>query len=128
MLKSLQFFLIKDISKFALCATKTESLQNSINLGNTLSIVSAFLTSSFVILVSSVILYGILISGLMNVLKESIILPFFILTAPISMILSYSLENPVVSKSKTTKVLFIVCPLTLVTIGTPSFTRYASTP
>ena len=62
--KSLQFFFIKPVSNAALCATRTESAQNSMNLGRSISIVSASLTISLFMLVSSVITYGILLSGL----------------------------------------------------------------
>ncbi len=74
-------------------------------------------------LVSSVILSGMLLSGFTNSLNLSTIFPFSIFTAPISIILSFLLEKPVVSKSKTTKVSSIVLSPALDTIGTPSSTR-----
>ena len=98
----LQLFFINPVSKAALCATNTLPLQNSRNLGNILSIVSLSLTISSVIPVSSVILYGINFSGFTNSLNLSTIFPSSILTAPISIILSFFAENPVVSRSNTT--------------------------
>jgi len=98
----LQFLEIKLQSKEALCATTTESPINSINLGSISSIDCASLTISSLIPVNSIILYGIGRLGLTNSLKLSIISPFLILTAPISIILSFLDENPVVSKSNTT--------------------------
>ena len=85
-------------------ATTTESPINSKNLGNISSIPSASLTISSLIPVNSIILYGIGLLGFTNSLKLSTITPFLIFTAPISIILSFLDENPVVSKSNTTYV------------------------
>ena len=102
----LQLASIKLISKSELWATITESLQNSINLGNISSIFGASITISSLMLVNFSILKGIGISGLTKVLNLSIIFPFSTLTAPISIILSLFALKPVVSKSKTTYLSF----------------------
>ena len=65
-------------------------------------IVSASLTSSLLIPVNSVIFFGIGSDGLTNELNLSIILPSWILTAPISIISFITGEKPVVSISNTT--------------------------
>ena len=95
-------FFINPISNFALWATNTLSSKNSKNLGN-ISLSSGASSS-----ISSVILVKLIISlvnfscGLIKVENLSIISPFFTLTAPISIILLYSLLRPVVSKSNIT--------------------------
>ena len=97
-----QFLMIKLISKSALCATMIASPQNSINCGRIVSIFGASITISSRMEVSSSIRYGIGTSGLTNVEKRSVISPCSTFTAPISMILFLSGENPVVSRSNTT--------------------------
>jgi len=57
------------------------------------------------------------IPGFTNSLNLSTIFSFSILTAPISIILSFSLESPVVSISKTTKQSSKFSFLLLITIG-----------
>ena len=64
--------------------------------------VSAPMTISSRIPVSSSILNGIGTCGLTNSEKRSVIVPFSTFTAPISMILQVFGLNPVVSKSNTT--------------------------
>ena len=62
------------------------SPKNSINLGMNSSIVGAFLISSFVIDVNSVIFLEIGLGDLINVCNLPTSNPFFIFTAPISVI------------------------------------------
>ena len=96
------FSRINPVSNPALCATKTDPSQNFKNCGRISSIVPASFTISSVIVVSWVILYGIGRSGLTNSLNVSLISPSTTLTAPISIIRSLTLLNPVVSISNTT--------------------------
>ena len=95
-------FFIKPISKLALCATITQPLQNAIKSSICLSNGNASLTIDSVIDVSSVIFFGIDVLGFTKLDHLSIISPFKILTAPISIILHLFLSSPVVSISKTT--------------------------
>ena len=109
------FRRIKPVSKLALCATSTASWQNSRNLGKISVMTGASATISFVMPVSLVISAGMGRSGFTKVLKRSIILPSTTFTAPISVMLSVSLESPVVSISNTTKVSSRDCPRGMVT-------------
>ena len=93
---------MKPASNFALCATRILPLIKSKNFGRTVSIFSASFTISFVIAVSSVISFGISLSGFTKYENLSITLLFFIFTAPISIILSVKGSKPVVSISNTT--------------------------
>ena len=90
--------------------------------------VSAPITISSVMLVSFSISKGIGTCGLTKVENFSVIVPSTTLTAPISIILSFWLLNPVVSISKTTAGHFSGCPLSARTISSRSSTRYASIP
>ena len=78
--------------------------------------------------VSSVIRFGIGLSGSMNSENLSVMTPFLILTAPISIILSFFMENPVVSISNTTNSPSRLCPLGCLTAFLSSFTRLPVTP
>ena len=115
--------IMKLVSNSALCATITAPSQNSRNLGRISSILGAFITIWSLMCVSVSILNGIGISGLTNVENLSTISPLHTLTAPISIILSTSAENPVVSRSNTTYVSLKLCPLGFVTICLVSSTR-----
>ena len=100
----------------ALCATITVSFwspKNSNIFGNTCSIVSASFTMSSVILVTSETLSGICLSGFTKQLNLSITSLFLTFIIPISVILSFVAENPVVSKSNTQYVVSIDCPFPL---------------
>ena len=107
------FEYINPISNFALCATIIPSPQNFRNFGRTLSIVGLSSTISLVIPVSSVICSDISISGLTSCENLSTIIPSLIFTAPISVILSRSELRPVVSKSKTMYVPFLISLMSL---------------
>ena len=93
--------LIKPISKVALCATRTVSFTKSKTFGKTLSIVSASLTISFVIFVTSTTLCGISFSGFTKHSNSPSLSPFLTFIIPNSVILSVFFESPVVSISKT---------------------------
>ena len=69
----LQFSSIKLISKEALCATMTASLENSRNSGKTVSIVGASITMLSLMLVNSSIRNGIGTFGLTKVENRSVI-------------------------------------------------------
>ena len=116
------------ISKSALCATSTLSPTNSNTFGNTLSIVSASLTMSSVILVTSTTLGGIGFSGFTKHENSSITSPFFTFIIPTSVIFSVLKESPVVSKSSTQYVVSMSWFLEFVTTLDLSGTKYASTP
>ena len=125
---SAQFRFIKLMSKSALWATIIQPLQNSINCGSMTSTVGDEITISSLIEVSSSILNGIGTSGFINVEYLSTISPPMTFTAPISMILFFSGEKPVVSISNTTYLSSSDCPAAFSTISFVSSTRYASTP
>ena len=94
--------ITKPVSKSALCATSTGlSPQNSINLRSAASSLSAPATISFEMPVSLVIKGVISRSGSTNISNLSTTSRFFILTAPISIIRSFAVAVPVVSRSKT---------------------------
>ncbi len=120
---------IKEVSKSALCATSTAfSPQNLKKACSASFSFGAFFTISSVMLVSSVILLGICFSGSTNVSNESVISPFFMRTAPISVIRSEVGLSPVVSMSNDMN-----SPLKSrfslpFTAGTESLTKYASMP
>ena len=114
-----------------MCATTTVSLlspKNSKTFGNILSIVSASFTISSVILVTSETLSGICLSGFTKQLNSSITSLFLTFIIPISVILSFDAENPVVSKSNTQYVVSINCPFPLYIDFVLSGAKYASTP
>ena len=120
---------INPISKGALCATKTASPTKSTNFPITLSILGSLATCSSVILVISVIWYGIGLPGLISCEYLSIILPDFIFTAPISIISLVWEFKPVVSISNTTNSSSsIFLSFGLVTIGASSSIIYISQP
>ena len=98
----LAFFIIKLVSKSALCATITQSFENSRNCGKTTSIPGALITILSLILVSCSIRNGIGSLGLTKVENRSTIFPSLTFTAPISIILFKSGLKPVVSISNTT--------------------------
>ena len=95
-------FLMKPISNEALWATNGLPPIKVKNSGKTSLAVLAPLTISLVIPVSLTILGGITVSGFIRLLYLSTTSLFFIKTAPISVILSFIFDNPVVSISKTT--------------------------
>ena len=68
----------------------------------TSSIVGSFSTFALLMPVSSTTTCGISLSGLINCENLSTIVPSTIFTAPISVILSFLEDSPVVSISKTT--------------------------
>ena len=108
---SMALCLIKLISKEALWATITASLQNSRNFGSTSSIFGAPRTMLSLMLVSFSISKGMGTSGLTKVENRSTIFPFSTFTAPISIILFFRGLKPVVSISNTTQVWSKDCPL-----------------
>ena len=114
---------MKLTSKAELCATSTQSFENARNRGKISSIVGASATIASLIEVRFSIRSGIGTSGFTNSEKRSTIFPPLTLTAPISMIRFSTGENPVVSRSKTTKSPSRAWPLELTAVSTRSFTR-----
>ena len=100
------------------------------NLFTAFSSLSLSCNISSVIFVTSIIFCGNFLPGLINSSYFSIISPFFILTAPISIIESPPPAlNPVVSKSNTTYVLSnIIVSFGLTTILTSSSIIVSSVP
>ena len=120
---------INPISKGALCATKTASPIKSTNFPITSSILGSLATCSSVMLVISVIWYGIGLPGLISCEYLSTILPAFIFTAPISIISLVCEFKPVVSISNTTNSSSsIFLSFGFVTIGASSSIIYISQP
>ena len=93
-------WLMKPTSKDALWATSTAPRQNSRNRPRTGPMVSAPMTMASFMPVSRSISKGMGTSGSTNSSMRSVITPFSTLTAPISMILFFTGEKPVVSISK----------------------------
>ena len=122
---------INELSNLALCATITGlSPQNSRNCSTASFSLGALATMPSFIPVSSTIFCGIGFSGLTIILKLSTIRIFFILTAPISVNLSFSTFKPVVSTSYIIISSFtsLVSFLFIILTGLISFTTYASHP
>ena len=117
------FFIIKLVSKSALCATITQSFEKSRNSGRTVSIPGALITIPSFIPVSCSILNGIGSFGFTKAENLSIILPSLTFTAPISIILFSSGLKPVVSKSKITYEESKDCPAEFVTTFFKSSTK-----
>jgi len=129
--KAFAFCFKNPTSKFALCATITVSFwspKNSKTFGKILSIVSASFTISSVIFVTSDTLSGICLSGFTKQLNSSITSLFLTFIIPISVILSFEAENPVVSKSSTQYVVSISWPFPSYIDFVLSGAKYASTP
>ena len=93
--------LINPMSKRALCATRTASPINSTSESSTSSTVGALATIVSVMPVKIVMNGGIAHSGFTSVVNRPISSPPRYLTAPISVIASYSFDPPVVSRSTT---------------------------
>ena len=117
------------ISNEALCATKIASPTHSLNSVSTSSISGASTSISSVMWVKFLIVSDNFSWGLLKRSNLSMISPSCTLTAASSIILSYWLESPVVSTSKTTYVAdFKSRSVGLYAIGTPLSTSMPSMP
>ena len=122
---------INELSNLALCATITGfSPQNSRNFSTASFSLGAFATIPSFIPVNSTIFGGIGFSGFTIMLKLSITLIFFSLTAPISVRRSFSTLSPVVSTSYTiiSSLTLLLSSLFIIFTGLISLTTYASQP